>query len=145
MGRDAARRVATGAAGLVAGERWIVDGNYSGTLDIRFARADTIVFFDLPLRTCLLGVLRRRARHHGQPVQAAGCPEKVDWEFVRWMCGYRRRSRPKVLAAAARYAPEAQLIMISSRRAAADVLAGVSGGQPSAAGGRSAPRATTQG
>ncbi|MEM9203830.1 MAG: hypothetical protein AAGC53_19480, partial [Actinomycetota bacterium] len=30
-------------AGLLTGEHWIVDGNYSGTFDARFARADTVI------------------------------------------------------------------------------------------------------
>ena len=107
---------------LVAGERWIVDGNYAGTLDIRLARADTIVFFDLSRRSCLLGLLRRWARHRGRPLQAPGCPERWDWGFVRWVWRYRRHSRPRVLAAIDRHAPQARLIVVGNRRAASDLL-----------------------
>ena len=38
---------------LLAGERWVVDGNYGGTLELRAELADTIVFLDLPRRVCL--------------------------------------------------------------------------------------------
>jgi len=106
-------------AELVAGDRWIIDGNYSSTLDIRLARADTVVFFDLPRRTCLRGVLRRWAHHRGQSVQARGCPERWNWEFLLWVYRYPRDSRPRVLAAIARHAQHAKLIVINSRQEAA--------------------------
>src|SRR5207248_9352838 len=48
---------------LVAGERWIIDGNYGGTLDLRLAACDTVVFLDLPRVLCLWRVLVRQLRH----------------------------------------------------------------------------------
>ena len=40
---------------LCAQDAWIMDGNYSGTLDVRLARADTVVFLDLPRRVTIPG------------------------------------------------------------------------------------------
>jgi len=71
------------------------------TLDIRLSRADTVEFFDPPRRTCLLGTLRRWARHREQAVQAAGCPERRDLEFLSWIWRFRRDSRQHVLEAIA--------------------------------------------
>ena len=107
---------------LVAGDRWIIDGNYAATLDIRLARADTVVFFDVPRRDCVRGVLRRWAHHHGEPLQARGCPERWSWEFLLWVYRYPRHSRPRVLAAIARHAQHAKVIVIHSRQEAAAVL-----------------------
>jgi adenylate kinase family enzyme len=47
-------------------DSWIIDGNYSDTIDLRFARADTIIFLDLPRRTYLRRVLLRTLRYRGQ-------------------------------------------------------------------------------
>ncbi|MFD4249666.1 hypothetical protein ACFWQL_08005 [Amycolatopsis thermoflava] len=44
---------------LVAGERWLLDGNCGGTLEIRLAAADTVILLDPPRRVCL----RRAARN----------------------------------------------------------------------------------
>src|SRR6478672_9426776 len=50
--------------GAVAGDRWVVDGNYFslGSADIVWPRADTIVFLDLPRHTVMRRVLARSLR-----------------------------------------------------------------------------------
>ena len=48
---------------LVAGERWVIDGAYRGKIgDLVLAAADTVVWFDLPMRTWLPRLLRRTVR-----------------------------------------------------------------------------------
>src|SRR3954466_4414965 len=44
---------------LVEGESWIMDGNYSGTLDVRFTACDTVIFLDMSRALCLWRVLKR--------------------------------------------------------------------------------------
>ena len=112
---------------LVRVERWVIDGNYDSTLDVRLAAADTIVFFDMPVWVSLSGVLRRWARHHGKPVQAEGCPERVSWSFLRWIWRYRRDNRPRVIAAIRAHAAGAEVIVIRSRRDAERTLAAAPG------------------
>src|SRR5437667_11281349 len=51
---------------LVAGEEWIIDGNYGGTLDLRLTACDTVVFLDLPRLLCLWRVLVRQLRYFGR-------------------------------------------------------------------------------
>ena len=85
---------------MTAGEAWVMDGNYGGTLDLRLAAADTVVFLDLPRTVALWGAIRRRLTHRGgrvRPDMAAGCPEQVGWEFIRWIWRYPRDRRPGVL------------------------------------------------
>lgn len=84
---------------LVAGERWIIDGNFASTLDLRLPRADTVVFIDLPRRVCLWRVLKRWITHRGRtrPDMAAGCNEQADLEFLKWIWSFRSRERPKTL------------------------------------------------
>jgi adenylate kinase family enzyme len=105
--------------GLIAGERWIQDGNYSGTLDVRLAACDTAVFLDLPTLVCLWGILSRWWRYRGRarPDLPDGCPEQLSWEFIAWVWRYRRRSRPTVLARLRAVAGDKQVVILRSRRA----------------------------
>ncbi|RYD82480.1 MAG: AAA family ATPase [Verrucomicrobiaceae bacterium] len=84
---------------LVEGERWVMDGNYSNTLDMRLERCDTAIFVDRSRFTCLWRVLKRRLIFHGRtrPDLPAGCPEQMDWEFLCWVWKYPTRVRPITL------------------------------------------------
>jgi len=81
---------------------WVMDGNYTrnGAGELRRARADTIVWFDLPRWVCMLSIIHRSAASYGKvrPEMAPGCPEKFDWEFWRYVWTYRATQRPKLLA-----------------------------------------------
>jgi adenylate kinase family enzyme len=103
---------------LVAGERWIIDGNYGGTMGIRLAAADTIVFLDFPRRICLWRVLRRQLRYRGRsrPDMTEGCPERISLPFVRWIWEFPRAHRPKVLAAMRTAGAHARHVILRSPR-----------------------------
>jgi adenylate kinase family enzyme len=87
-------------ADLVQRPRWIMDGNYGGTLETRLAAADTVVFLDVPRLLCLRRVLERRIRHDAQsrPSLASGCPERLTAEFLWWIWTYPTRRRNGILA-----------------------------------------------
>ena len=44
---------------ILVGDTWIIDGNYSRTLERRMAECDTVIFFDLPTQACLDGAIAR--------------------------------------------------------------------------------------
>ena len=44
---------------ILAHDQWIIDGNYSRTLERRIAAADTVFLFDLPTQICLDGAVER--------------------------------------------------------------------------------------
>ena len=44
---------------ILALDSWIIDGNYSRTIEKRIAACDTVFLFDLPTETCLDGAISR--------------------------------------------------------------------------------------
>lgn len=83
---------------LLEPERWIADGNYSSTLELRLAAADTVIFLDLPRWLCTWRVLKRvvQYRRGTRPDMAAGCDERVDWDFVKYVWTFPEKHRPRV-------------------------------------------------
>jgi len=70
--------------GLVAADRWVIDGNYGGTIDLRLAAADTVVFLDVPRLRCVARVVKRAMlnRRRNRDDMTPGCRERLSWEFV---------------------------------------------------------------
>ena len=110
---------------LVAEPRWIIDGNYASTLPIRLAAADMVIFLDLPARACLRGIIQRRLRHGGGQHDAVGVYDRITWNFIRYIAGYRKQMAPRVRQLIAGHAGDAQVVVLRSRHAAQRYLADV--------------------
>lgn len=114
-------------ARLAAGERWILDGNYSGSLALRLQRCDTVFFFDFPRWLCFWGVFKRRLSVLAPRRNdlAAGCRERLSGVFLRWLWRYPYISRPRTLAAIQQANPPVRVVVIRNRRDARRALAEV--------------------
>jgi adenylate kinase family enzyme len=108
---------------LVAQPRWIIDGNYASTLPIRLERADTVVFLDLPAIACLWGVFQRRLKHGRGQNEATGIYVRITWNFVKYVWNYRRTMAPRVRKLIAEHAGQAEVHILTSRRAVNRFLA----------------------
>ena len=113
---------------IVQGDSWIIDGNYSGTMEPRFKACDTVIFLETPRTVCIYRILNRVAlyRPDSRPDMAAGCHEKFDWEFIKWVWGYPSRSKPKVEAFINRF-QDKKIIRLKSKKDMENFLANCSG------------------
>ena len=77
--------------------RWIMDGNFNRTIEVRIAKCDTIIYMDFSRVTCLLGVLKRVITTHGKvrPDMGEGCPERFDLEFLKWVWSFNDKNRQR--------------------------------------------------
>jgi adenylate kinase family enzyme len=84
---------------LLRRDSWIMDGNYSGTLELRLHACDTVIFLDLSRTVCVWRVMKRLLRYwnRSRPDMADECREKFNLEFLRWVWSYPQRTRPKVI------------------------------------------------
>ncbi|MDI3235150.1 DNA topology modulation protein [Exiguobacterium antarcticum] len=101
---------------LVSRDDWIIDGNYGGTMDLRLNAADTIIFLDLPRTTCVYRILKRstRYRHTSRPDMAAGCPEKIDVAFLKWIWNYPNVQRPDIQSRLVQVASTKTIVVLKS-------------------------------
>jgi hypothetical protein len=100
---------------LVARPRWVIDGNYNSTLEIRLRACDTVVFLDVPTQTCLWGIVSRYIRRDGR--------HRLNPGVVRYVLGYRRSMRPRVRAKLEEYAGHARVVSLRNRARARQWLA----------------------
>lgn len=77
---------------------WIMDGNYGGSLLKRLARADTVIYLDLPPWRCVSRIIRRIIGSWGRvrPDMADGCPEQLNWEFLVYTARFKRDRRASI-------------------------------------------------
>ncbi|MDQ2853407.1 MAG: adenylate kinase [Chloroflexota bacterium] len=119
------------ASAAIAGEGWVVDGNYAKVRDLVWARAEAVVWLDLPLRQILSRYLRRTVRRvAGREELWAGNRERLSMHLVSrdsllwWILStyrLRRREYPRLLAAR----PDLVTVRLRSAGAADQWLAGL--------------------
>lgn len=80
-------------------ESWIMDGNYGGTMNIRLARADTVIYLDYPTTRCLWRITKRIIKYHGErrPDMPEGCNERFDLDFYHYVATYNLLRRKRLL------------------------------------------------
>ena len=92
-------------------DRWIIDGNYGSTIEMRIAECDTVFFLDFPLEVCIDGVRERI----GKPRPDMPWIEtEDDEEFLEFIKNYNTQSRPKVLELLERY-KEKNIVIFKNR------------------------------
>jgi adenylate kinase family enzyme len=112
---------------LVGGEAWVVDGNYGGTLELRLAACDTVIFLDLPRAVCVGRVLKRVLMYRAgrRPDMAEGCRERFNLEFLRWVWNYPARRRPKIIELLEKHSRDRRIVRLRSRAEVENFLAGL--------------------
>ncbi len=98
-------------------DQWIIDGDYSRTMEMRLERCDTIIYLDFNRWECLWGMLQRVLGSYGKvrPDMAKGCPERLDWPFIKYIWNYNdnNRVRNDTLIGKTKHA---QAIVLKSRK-----------------------------
>ena len=79
--------------------RWILDGNFNRTLELRLERCDTVIFLDFNRFTCLFGWLKRVITNWGvaRADMAPGCTEWFDLEFAKWIWNFNKQNRNRYI------------------------------------------------
>jgi adenylate kinase family enzyme len=101
---------------LVAQEKWVIDGNYNSTLQIRLEACDTVVLMDVSTPAALWGIFSRQLRH-GAGHKGNGVHNRIHWGVIKYVATYRRKMRPRVMAKIDQFAAgHADVVLLTSRR-----------------------------
>lgn len=98
---------------LVAGEKWIIEGNYRNSLDLRVPASDTVIFLDFPKSLAMWRALTRFFQSMGRNRPEIGGEnlEKIDWQFLQWIATY---PRDQIVAEIMKYRENQHIIIIKS-------------------------------
>ena len=99
--------------------QWIIDGNYSSTMEQRMQACDTVIFLDYPTDVCLGGIMERRGKARIDIPWTE--PEQIDEAFVETVRNYNTQGRPQVLELIEKYRNK-QICIFTSRNQAEDFL-----------------------
>ena len=94
-------------------EKWIIDGNYGSTMEMRMEKCDTIIFLDYPTDVCIEGILERRGKTRPD-LPWVEPSDEVDEEFIEFVKNYNTVNRPVVFERISKY-PDKEIHVFKSR------------------------------
>lgn len=79
-------------------ERWVMDGNYLTSLGMRLARADLVIFLEIPLWLSLFRYFCRIAAKNRIPGRQIpfGCQDEITWRMVKSIFQFSRQEAPLI-------------------------------------------------
>ena len=106
-------------AEVLAGDRWIIDGNYIRTLETRLQHCDTVFFLNYPTELCLEGATARvgTVREDMPWVEA-----EFDPEFRQYILDFSKEQVPEICKLLDEYKNGRKIMIFHSREDADEWL-----------------------
>ena len=100
-------------------EEWIIDGNYSSTMELRIEECDTVIFLDYPLDVCLDGINRRRGKVRSD---MPWVETDADDEIIGFVRNFNEQQKPRIIDLLDKY-KDKSIFILKSREQAEDFVA----------------------
>lgn len=93
-------------------DKWIIDGNYSSFWGNRLERCDTIILLDYSRRVHFFRMVMRIIKGYNgvRADMAEGCPERFDWEFLKYSWHFRKNKLKNIYDVLMRYDDEKRVL-----------------------------------
>jgi adenylate kinase family enzyme len=99
---------------LVNQERWIIDGNSTKSLEMRYSKADLVLYFNYSRVLCYWRILKRLFCETKEiEDRADGCKETVRWSLLKYMWSFENRVAKQIIELKQKY-PNCKFIEITS-------------------------------
>lgn len=101
---------------LVKGDHWIIDGNNTKSLELRYSNAHLVLYFNFPRWLCYFRVFKRlfkKGIHIDD--RAEGCSEQVRLPLLRYMWSFEERVAPLIASFKKKY-PHVRFVEIKSNK-----------------------------
>lgn len=98
---------------IVKKDKWIIDGNYQRTLEIRLRECDTVFLLDFPLETCLAGA---KSRIGEKREDLPWTEQELDEEFSQWILDFPKTQLPQIYELLEEYRREKEVVIFKTRQ-----------------------------
>ncbi len=105
---------------LIEEESWIIEGCSISTLEMRFARADTLIYFHLPRFVCIWRILKRFFTPD-ESLCDTGCAKVINGKILKYIWNFDKEKREGIEALRKKY-PRVDFILFESSQDAAKYL-----------------------
>lgn len=99
-------------------DEWIIDGNYTSTMEQRILACDTVIFLDYPLEICLDGVKSRQGKVRSD---IPWIETEEDLEFIGFIKSFAKEQRPIIMDLLEKYSDK-HIIVFNSREEASEYI-----------------------
>ena len=106
---------------ILAKDEWIIDGNYSRTVERRMAECDTVFLLDLPTEVCLEGATARIGKKR---VDMPWIDTELDPNLKREIEEFPNKNLPAIYALIEKYQDGKTVVIFKSREQADAFLNG---------------------
>lgn len=96
-------------------DKWIIDGNYQRTIEMRLKECDTVFLMDYPLEVCLSGAEERVGKKRDD---LPWIEEKVDEEFKQIIVDFSKNKLPQIYKLLEKYQKNKNIVIFKSREEA---------------------------
>ena len=94
-------------------DKWIIDGNYKRTIELRHKECDTVFLFDLPTEICLQGATERIGKDR---YDLPWIETELDPEFKRFIEEFPNDTLPYIYELLEKYKADKDIIIFKSRK-----------------------------
>ena len=99
---------------ILAKDKWIIDGDYSRTYEMRIRSCDTIIFLDFSEKQCMEGIINRVGKTR---TDIPWVENQLDPELVELVRNYNGKNRPELYSLIEKY-PDKKVIIFNTREQA---------------------------
>lgn len=115
---------------VMATDRWLIDGNYAGTLPMRLAQADTVIWLDFPAKRNIFRIIKRSMQFRQDKSSRPDMPDhfqekmfdKDYMKFLKFVWTFNQKVRPYIVTALESRPNTVKLITLKNRRQVRDFL-----------------------
>lgn len=100
---------------IIKKDRWIIDGNYQRTMELRMKECDTVFLMDFPLEVCLAGAA---ARVGHKREELPWVETEFDEEFREDIIAFPKEKLPQIYRLLEKYKENKKIVIFKAREEA---------------------------